>query len=391
MAEDSNYGRARQAEVYLSGTLAGQTPDVPPRYAALEAAAEAALSPAAYAYVAGSAGGESTADANRAAFDRWRLVPRPLRDTSSRDLSVELLGRERPAPVALAPIGVQSILHDDAELPAARAASTLGLPFAASSVSSVTMEAIAEALDGAPGWFQLYPSADREVSASFLERAETAGYEAVMVTVDTPSMGWRPRDLEQGYLPFLEGEGVANYFSDPAFRDGLDAPPEADRNAAVQHFLDLFGDAAFGVDDLAWLRERTDLPLVVKGVLHPDDAVAALEHADGVVVSNHGGRQVDRAVPALEQLPSVVDAVGDEAPVLFDSGIRSGADAAVALALGADTVLLGRPYAYGLAVAGEAGVREVCRNLLADLDLTLALTGHRSVDELGRGSLSRAP
>lgn len=390
MTEEPNYGRPRQAEVYLAGTLAGQTPDIPPRYAALEAAAEEALSPEAHAYVAGSAGGESTADANRRAFDEWRLVPRPLRDVSSRDLSVELFGREWPAPVGLAPIGVQGILHDDGERPAARAAATLGLPFVVSSVSSVPLETLADELEGAPAWFQLYPSADRDVSASLLDRAESAGYGAIVVTVDTPTMGWRERDLEQGYLPFLEAEGVTNYFGDPAFRDGLDAPPEDDQNAAVQHFLDVFGDTSFTFEDLAFVREQTDLPLIVKGVLHPDDAERALEHADGVVVSNHGGRQVDRAVPALEMLPDVVDAVGDGAPVLFDSGIRRGADAAVALALGADAVLLGRPYAYGLALAGEAGVMEVCRNLLADLDITLALAGYRSLAELDRDALSRA-
>jgi isopentenyl-diphosphate delta-isomerase len=390
MADDSNFGRPRQAEVYLAGTLAGQTPDIPPRYEALEAAAEESLSPEGHAYVAGSAGGESTAGANREAFDRWRLIPRPLRDVSSRNLSVELFGREWPAPVALAPIGVQGILHDDAERPAARAAATLGLPFCVSSVSSVTLEDVADALDGAPGWFQLYPSADRDVTASLLDRAEVAGYEAVVVTVDTPTMGWRPRDLEQGYLPFLEAEGVANYFSDPAFRDALDAPPEEDQNAAVQHFLDVFGDTGFDLDDLGFVRERTDLPVIVKGLLHPDDAERALEHADGVVVSNHGGRQVDRAVPALEALPGVVDRVGDRAPVLFDSGIRGGADVAVALALGADAVLLGRPYAYGLAIGGEDGVLEVCRNLLAELDITLALAGCRAVDDLDRDALSRA-
>lgn len=389
MAEESDFGRPRQAEVYLAGTLAGQTPDIPPRYEALEAAAQEALSPEAHAYVAGSAGAESTADANRTAFDEWRLVPRPLRDVSSRDLSVELFGREWPAPVALAPIGVQGILHDDGERPAARAAATLGLPFCVSSVSSVPMAELADELDGSPGWFQLYPSADPDVTSSLLDRAATAGYEAVVVTVDTPTMGWRPRDLEQGYLPFLEAEGVTNYFADPAFRAGLDAPPEEDQNAAVQHFLDVFGDTGFDFDDLAAVREHTDLPVVVKGVLHPDDAERALDHADGIVVSNHGGRQVDRSVPALEMLPDVVDAVGDEAPVLFDSGIRNGADAAVALALGADAVLLGRPYAYGLALAGESGVLEVCRNLLAELDITLALAGHRSVETLDRDALSR--
>jgi len=287
--------------------------------------------------------------------------------------------------VVLAPIGVQSIIHEDGELGAAEAARDVGVPMCLSSASSETLEDVSEELGETPKWFQLYWSKNRDVAASFVSRAEDAGYEALVVTLDTPMMGWRERDVSHGYLPFLDGEGVANYLSDPAFRDLLTDPPEENLDAALSEFLDVFGDASLTWDDLDWLTDQTDLPVVLKGILHPDDARKAVEKgAEGVVVSNHGGRQVDNAIGALDALPGIVDEIGDDADVLFDSGIRRGADAIVALALGADTVLLGRPYAYGLALDGAEGVREVLKNFLADLDLTLALTGHTTVDDLDR-------
>ncbi|WP_254765855.1 alpha-hydroxy-acid oxidizing protein [Salinilacihabitans rarus] len=397
MTEDDSpsYGRERLVEVYTQGMLAGQPPSLPPSYETLEAAAEEALDPEAFAYVAGSAGAERTERANRTAFERWRIVPRMLRDVASRDLSVDLFGERYPAPVALAPIGVQSILHEEGELASARAAADLGLPFVGSSAASETIEDVAAELGDAPGWFQLYWSSERDLTASFVERAEEAGYEALVVTVDTPVISWRERDVERAYLPFLDGEGVANYFSDPVFRDLLADPPEDNPDAAVMRFVDVFGDASLTWADLEWLRGLTDLPILVKGIVHPEDAELAVESgADGVIVSNHGGRQVDNALPAIEALPRVVDRLADagygDAPVLFDSGIRRGADAVTALALGAEMVLLGRPYVYGLAVDGEDGVREVCRNFLADLDLTLGLSGRASVAELDRSALLEA-
>ncbi|KTG07865.1 alpha-hydroxy-acid oxidizing enzyme [Haloprofundus marisrubri] len=403
-------GNRRQVEVYMQG-MADVTPDVPVSYEKLEAEALDALSPEAYDYVAGGAGEERTVSSNRRAFDKWRIVPRMLRGAADRDLTVELFGREYAYPLFLAPLGVQSIIHDEGELATARAAASLDFPFVLSSASSETLEDVADAADEAssstsgaddedgnedaeshaPKWFQLYPSADRDISASFLERAEETGYEAIVVTVDTPMLGWRERDIERAYLPFLDGEGVANYFSDPAFRARLDDTPEDRPLLAIREFIDVFGDATLSWDDLDWLREQTDLPLLVKGILHPEDARQAVAHgADGLVVSNHGGRQIDAAIPALDALPGIIDAVGDKATILFDSGIRTGSDALVALALGAEAVLIGRPYAYGLALDGQQGVEAVCANVLADLDLTLGLCGYSAIGNVERSLLTRS-
>lgn len=387
MSDSETRGRQRITEIYVNG-MAGIDPDLPTDFETLEAEAFEAMSDEAWGYVKGSASSEGTAASNTAAFERWRILPRMLRGVESRDLSVELFGNEYDVPVLLAPIGVQSIYDDDGERAVARGAAAQDVPMCVSTVSSYTMEEIAEDLGETPRWFQLYWSPNRELAASFLDRAEDAGYEAVVVTVDTPLVGWRPRDLQNGYLPFLEGEGLANYFSDPVFRDLLDVAPEENTVAAAQQFLDVFGDAGLTWDDLDWLRDQTDLPVIVKGILDPADARRAIDHgADGVVVSNHGGRQVDGAVAAVEMLPAVVDAVGDETTVLFDSGIRTGSHAIKALALGADAVLLGRPYVYGLALDGANGVETVLQNFLAEFDLTLGLAGHDSVADLDREAL----
>lgn len=376
-----------QNEVYLNGLL-GQPPALPFDWREVQHAAVAAMSPEAVGYVQGGAGGEDTVRANREAFDRWRLVPRLLRGVpASRDHTTTVLGTPMPAPVLLAPVGVLSIVHPDAEPAVARAAAALGVPMLVSTASSTSMEDVAAAAPDGPRWFQLYWPADRELAASFLSRAEAAGYDAVVVTLDTWQLGWRPRDLARGYLPFLLGEGLANYLSDPVFMRGL---PEGDQGAAVMTFVSLFNDPTLTWEDLVWLRAQTSLPVVLKGLQHPDDVRRAADAGvQGVVCSNHGGRQVDGAVGSLDALPGLVEAAGD-LPVLFDSGIRTGADACKALALGAAAVLLGRPYVHGLALAGEAGVHHVVRGFLADLDLQAGLSGHRSTAELSRESLVRA-
>jgi len=383
-------GSDRLVEVFTEG-MAGVTPDVPPSFEELEAAALEAMDERAYGYVAGGAGGERTIEHNREAFADWHLWPRVLRDFAERDLSTELLGTDLSVPVLLAPIGVQSVIHEAGELGTARAAASQDVPMVVSSAASHTLEAVAEELGSTPGWFQLYWSSNDDVARSFVRRAEAAGYEALVVTVDNNALGWRERDVGDGYLPFLDGEGVANYFADEAFRDLLDEPPEEAELQAIRTFIDVFGDPSLTFDDLEWLCEFADLPVVVKGVLHPEDACEAVERgADAVVVSNHGGRQVDNAVPALDALPRVVSSLPDDVPVVFDSGVRRGSDALVAMALGADAVGLGRPYAYGLAVDGGDGVEAVLKNFLADLDLTLGLVGYDDVEALDTEAVVRA-
>lgn len=375
-------GMQRQFEIYQLA-LAGKRISVPIPLAELERKAAEVLSAQAYDYVAGSASGERTAQANLAAFDRWRIVPRMLRDVSQRDLGVELLGHKLPAPVLLGPVGVQNIIRSEGELAVARAAAWLGVPFVLSTVSSRPIEEIGQAMAGAPHWFQLYWGKDHEVTSSLLQRAEKSGYCALVVTLDTAMLGWRERDLRHPYLPFLFGHGLVNYFSDPVFCSRLSQPPQADPAAAIRLWTGLFSNTALTWRDLDWLRGQTGMPIVLKGILHPEDARLAVDHgADAIIVSNHGGRQVDGAIAALDALPPVVEAVKQRIPVLFDSGIRYGSDAIKALALGARAVLLGRLYIWGLAVGGEQGVRDVVQNFLADLDLTMGLAGFGSVTEL---------
>ncbi len=380
-------GMERQLEIYRKG-LFGMPERFPVEYAELEAMAQQAMKPEAFDYVAGSAVTESTADANLQAFDQWQILPRFLRDVSQRDWSVELFGQRFPAPVYVAPIGVQGIVHPDGELATARACAQLGIPFTLSTVSSYSIEQVAEAMGDAPRWFQLYWSRNHEVAASFVRRAEAAGYSAIVVTVDTFMLAWRPRDLRHAYLPFMHGDGLANYFSDPVFRSLLAAPPEEDPGSAVMQFAAIFGNPSLTWDDLDFLRQQTKLPILLKGLLHPDDAQEAVKRGvDGIIVSNHGGRQLDGAVPALDALDTIAQAVGGQVPLLFDSGIRTGADALKALALGAQMVGLGRPVMWALGIDGKNGVHTYLRNFLADFDLTLALSGHRKLDEVGRDAV----
>lgn len=435
-SDSSDIGRSRQREIYIAG-VAGHRPAVPVAAAELEKAAQLAMSPEAFAYIAGGAGRESTMVNNRAALDRWQIVPRRLRDCEQRDLSVELFGRKLPTPLLLAPIGVAEMAHRDADLAVARAAASFRVPHIFSNQASVPMEACAAVMGDAPRWFQLYWSKSNDVVASFVRRAEACGCSAIVLTLDTTMLGWRPRDLDLAYLPFLEGKGIAQYTSDPVFlremREGRAKPPAEPRSvdgssgtvrpttqpplnlqtiatalaqkanfpggllknlaspdprAAVQQFVATYSRPNITWDDLKFLRQHTKLPIVLKGILHAADAKLALEHGvDGLIVSNHGGRQIDGEIGSLDALPGVVEAVAGKIPVLFDSGVRGGADVFKALALGATAVCLGRPYVYGLALAGEAGVREVISNVLAEFDLTMGLAGCRNVGEIGRESV----
>ena len=417
----SDIGRNRQRAIYVAGA-GGHRPAVPVAQTELEKAAQAAMSPGAWAYVAGGAGRESTMDANRAALDRWSIVPRVLRDVEKRDLSIELFGRKLPSPLLLCPIGVLEMAHREADLAVARAAAAMRVPYVFSNQASVPMETCAAAMGDAPHWFQLYWSKSNELVASFVRRAEACGCSAIVLTLDTTMLGWRPRDLDLGSLPFMQGQGIAQYTSDPVFRAQLAQTLDAgaapkpllnlqtiatalaqkanypggllknltsgEPRAAVQRFAATYSRPSLQWDDLKFLRQHTKLPVLLKGVLHPDDAKKAVELGiDGLVVSNHGGRQIDGEIASLDALPAVVDAVKSKIPVLFDSGVRGGADVFKALALGATAVCLGRPYVYGLAVAGQRGVEEVIGNVLAEFDLTLGLAGCTIVREVTKDSL----
>jgi lactate 2-monooxygenase len=420
----ADFGRERQRRIYLGG-VAGRAPRVPIDPAALEKAARKAMSREAFAYIAGGAGMESTMAANRAAMERWRIIPRMLRDVEVRDTSVELFGRRLPAPLLLAPIGVLEMAHPEADLAVARAAASLGVPMIFSNQASVPMETCAAAMGSGPRWFQLYWSRSDVLVRSLVARAEGCGCEAIVLTLDTTMLGWRTRDLDLAYLPFLRGKGIAQYTSDPTFLSSLsqplpDTPAESPApinfrtlrtfaqmvrrhpgrfvanlrsgvpRRSVQRFVATYSRPSLTWEHLDHLRGLTRLPIVLKGIQHPDDARMAVERGmDGVVVSNHGGRQVDGAIGSLGALPAIADAVAGRIPVLFDSGIRGGADVFRALALGATAVCLGRPYAYGLAIAGVAGVHEVIENLRADFDLTMGLAGCARVAEITRDAVTR--
>jgi lactate 2-monooxygenase len=382
---------AYSGEIYLRGA-GGVRPAITADLTGLEAAAGEQMAPEPYWYVAGSAGSGSTARANRDAFERWRLVPRHLTGSTVRDLTTTVLGTTFAAPLITAPVGGQSVIHADAEAAVATVAAELGLPMVLSTLSSLPMEDVAAANGAGPRWFQLYRPNDDAVCRSLLERAAAAGYTALVVTLDNWILAWRPHDLDHGYLPFLTGQGLANYFTDPAFLAPLDRPPAEDLPAALAHWLPMFSGRDRTWPDLAFLREHWSGPIVLKGIQHPDDARRAVDAGmQGVIVSNHGGRQVDGAIASLDALPAVAEAVGAEIEVLFDSGIRTGSDVLKALALGARAVLVGRQWVYGLGLGGTDGVRHVLRSLLADLDLSVALTGHRRPGELSRADLSVDP
>ena len=427
-------GRARQNAIYRPGAL-GIEPTVPTSTVQLERRARKAMSRRAWAYVAGGAGDGATMRANREAFDRWRIVPRVLHGTTERDLRTTVLGTDLAAPLLLAPVGAAGLITDDADLKIAEGAHTSDIPYVFSCQGSSPMEETAAAMSGTPFWFQLYWSTDEELVDSMIGRAEAAGAQALVVTLDTTMLGWRTQDLDLGSLPFARGIGIAQYTSDPRFMAlvrervaaaagdgaalGIDPrkPLEAARaarsgvgtllsmarshpgatrdnlrspepRAAVEAFLDIYSNPGLSWEHIATLRERTALPVLLKGVLHPDDARRALDAGvDGLIVSNHGGRQVDRSIAALDALVAVREAVGPEPTVLMDSGIRTGADVFVALALGADACLLGRPHVYGLALDGAAGVSAVIDNVVAELDLTMGLVGAGSVDAITRDLL----
>jgi lactate 2-monooxygenase len=378
-----------QNEIYLQG-LGGVVPKLPMIFAELEAKAEKALPPSIWSYVAGGAGDERTQRANAEVFRQWGLMPRMFVGAAQRDLSVDLFGLKLPSPLFMAPIGVISLCAQDGhgDLATARAAARTGVPMVMSTLTEDPLEDVAAEFGDTPGFFQLYTPTDRDLAASLVHRAEAAGFKGIVVTLDTWVTGWRPRDLGTSNFPQLRGKCLANYTSDPVFRASLAQSPEENPQGAVLKWISVFGNPLTW-DDLPWLRSLTTLPLIVKGICHPDDARRAKDGGvDGIYCSNHGGRQANGGIPALDCLPGVVEAA-DGLPVLFDSGIRSGADVVKALALGATAVGVGRPYAYGLALDGVDGIVHVLRSLLAEADLTMAVDGYPTRKDLTPDTLRR--
>ncbi|WP_416832238.1 MAG: alpha-hydroxy-acid oxidizing protein [Erythrobacter sp.] len=384
----SNFG-GMQNEIYNAG-LQGILPDYPVDFATLEHRAHEALGPMLTNYVAGGCGDEHTQDTNASAFHHWGMVPRMMVDCSTRDLSIDLFGMKLPTPLFMAPIGLNGEATQDrhGDLAAARASAMTGVPFCVSTLSNDPMEQVFDACGDTPAFFQLYTPRNRELAESLIKRAEASGAKAIVVTLDTWLTGWRPRDLNASNFPQLRGKVMQNYFSDPVFRSMLDKPPEEDPKAAIMLFAAIFGQVLTW-DDMAWFKSVTDLPIVLKGICHPDDARRAVDSgADAVYCSNHGGRQANGGIATIDLLEDVVKASGDK-PVLFDSGVRSGTDAVKALALGATAVGVGRPYTYGLAIGGAAGAAWVLRCMLAEADLLMAVNGYPTLADVRSAGAKR--
>ncbi|WP_226037832.1 alpha-hydroxy-acid oxidizing protein [Aquibacillus saliphilus] len=360
------------------------------RYSDLEIQAKKYLSHHVFTYINSGSGNEETLTSNEQAFKKWKILPEFLNDVSTRDLSVSLLGDTFKMPFLLAPVGHLGAAHPDGELAVARAAKKRQVPYVVSTVSSYSLEEIAGELGDSPKWFQLYWSTDEELTVSFVQRAEKAGYSALVITIDSPVLGFREADLTNQFFPVREGFGSGNYFKDPIFRSRLEESPEQNRAAAIEELLKITFQPKLSWDDLAFIKKHTNLPIILKGVLHPNDAKKAMEYGvEGLIVSNHGGRQLDGVISSLDALPGVVKEVNGQIPVLLDSGIRRGPDVIKAIALGADAVLLGRPYVYGLGINGEEGVAEVLDHFLTDIDISLATAGKRTISDLDPSLLVR--
>lgn len=382
-----------------------------------EPQAQRVLSAPSWGYVHGNAGAGSTYEKNLKAFQRWSIVPRRL--VSSRrneageeifaDTKTTVLGQQLPFPVAIAPIGVQKIFNSEGENAAARAAASLKIPYILSTASSTSIEDVARANgEHSPRWFQLYwPSRENDdITISMLQRAKMSGYTTLFVTLDTYVLGWRASDLDNGYNPFIRPDrmGVEIGMTDPVFREkfkkkhhyGIDDCDAHDHHqtgrdlgpAAQEWAKIVFPGHSHTWEDIAFLKENWEGPIVLKGIQSVGDARKCVEvGVQGLVVSNHGGRQQDGGVSSLAMLPKIAAEVGNKVDVFFDSGVRCGADIMKALALGAKCVLLGRPYLYGLAIGGEEGVRHVLRAMCGDLTKNMHLAGLRGIDEVTRDIL----
>ncbi|KAI1821902.1 FMN-dependent dehydrogenase [Xylaria intraflava] len=378
-----------QSEIYARGIAQGSRTIVTTDPNKLRLQAKAVMHEGAYNYIAGGAGEGATMDANRLAFRQWKIIPRMMRPTAPRNLKVTLFGEQYDSPLLMAPVGAQAVYHQDKEVGTAAACAELNVPFIMSTAAASSIQEVAAASGNHPRWFQLYWPLDDEITASILRTVKAAGFKALVITVDTACMSWRPADLDTAYMPFMSGTGNAVGFTDPVFRrkfaemNGGTTPEDSPFLASKRWMGEAFSGDSHPWEHLEVIKRNWDGPILLKGIQHVEDARLALQHGvSGIIVSNHGGRQVDGAVASLDMLPEIVEAVGDKMTVLFDSGIRTGADIVKALALGAKAVLVGRPVMYGLGIAGKAGAKHVLASLLADLDGTMGLAGIKSVTEL---------
>lgn len=354
--------------------------DLPIRFEELESKAKQRLSTAAFGYIFSGSGGEKTLEKNTTDFSKYSIVPRFLNDVSNIDPCITLFGKTYPTPIMLSPVGVLKLADEMGDIAVARAAAKHEIPFIQSTVSSYSMEDVSQETNGSPKWFQLYWSKQEDISFNMVKRAEQLGYEAIVLTVDTVTVGWRETDVSHGFSPLGLGYSQGNYESDQVFLSTLEAN---DSESIIRGIIDNIHHPTLNWKDVAKLKERTSLPILLKGILHPEDALKAMEYGvDGIIVSNHGGRQLDGAISSIDALPDIAKVVNGEIPVLFDSGVRRGSDAVKAIGLGADAVLIGRPFVYSLAVGGEAGVHQFLTNFIQDLETTMMLAGVSNLEEL---------
>ncbi|WP_427138738.1 alpha-hydroxy-acid oxidizing protein [Psychrobacillus psychrodurans] len=359
----------------------GANSHYPINFAELEEGAKQILEPGPFGYIRSSAGGEETYKKNTESFFKYSIIPRFLTDVSTLNTEVTILGYTYPHPLLIAPVGVNKIAHEDGELAVSKAAAKFGFSYIQSTVSSYSIEEIAAETNGSSKWFQLYwSSQNKEVSFSMVKRAEAAGYEAIVLTIDTTMLGWREEDIRNQYSPLKRGFGQGNYASDPVFMASLS---DHSQETIVNNILENIYHPTLNWMNISELREHTTLPILIKGILHPEDAKLAVEKGmDGIIVSNHGGRQLDGVIASIDALPEVIRVVNGRIPVLFDSGIRRGSDAVKALALGATAVCIGRPVIWGLATGGQIGVERVLENFLQEFRVSISLSGARNLEEV---------
>lgn len=358
----------------------GSVEKYPINFQELELAAKEKLAAGPFGYIRSSAGGEETYRKNTESFGKYFIIPRFLTDVSTLNTEVNLFGRTYPHPLFIAPVGVNRIAHEDGEIAVAKAAAKYNFPYIQSTVSSYSIEEITEATPESSKWFQLYWSQNKEIAFSMVKRAEQAGYEAIVLTVDTVMLGWREEDVRNQFSPLKRGFAKGNYASDPIFMAAL---PDHEEETIIASIIENVYHPTLNWENIAELKEKTSLPILIKGILHPEDAKLAIRNGvDGVIVSNHGGRQLDGVIASIDALSDIVKAVDNKIPVLFDSGIRRGSDAVKALALGATAVLIGRPFVWGLAANGQVGVEKVLENFLQETKVSISLSGASSLEEL---------